>query len=121
MNKQRLQVRLCGGIRLHKLRGPIPVQQQFSAEPVALTFGRLKNLLRCSYYVTALLTLRTHSSQDMRPLLALVLVAWWIALWGLFETYTEHLDRQTRLRLYWSILVIVTVLCLLFPKVNRIF
>ena len=57
----------------------------------------------------------------MRPLLALLLVAWWIAAWGLFETYTEHLDRQTRLRLYWTIFIVISVLGLLFPKVNRLF
>jgi hypothetical protein len=57
----------------------------------------------------------------MRPLLAIVLIAWWIAVWGLFETYTEHMSHEARLRMYWAMLVAVVTLSLLFPKVNRLF
>lgn len=59
--------------------------------------------------------------QNMRALLAIVLIAWWIAIWGLFDTYTEHMSHDARLRMYWSMLVAVFVLCLLFPRVNRLF
>ncbi len=100
---------LFGDTRLQIIRGSILAPPLFAVEAAVWTYGpRLREKLLVS-------------SQDMRPLLALVLVAWWIAAWGLFDTYTEHLSRATRLRLYWTIFIVITALALLFPTLNRLF
>jgi hypothetical protein len=51
------------------------------------------------------------------PFLAAILVVfWWIAIWGLFEAYTENKSRDEKIKLYLIILGIIIVFVCFFPK-----
>lgn len=39
----------------------------------------------------------------------------WIAVWGLADTVTENLSRAERQRLYWGILLAVTLVIVFNP------
>jgi hypothetical protein len=51
---------------------------------------------------------------------AVLAVFWWIAIWGLFDIYTENLPKNKKIKTYLIILGIIIVLVCFFPKlINR--
>jgi hypothetical protein len=46
---------------------------------------------------------------------AILAVFWWIAIWGLFEIFTEHKTRDEKMKIYLVILGILIVLVCFFP------
>jgi hypothetical protein len=53
----------------------------------------------------------------MYVLATFAVVFFWIAIWGLFDTYTEHLTKDEKTKLYLVILGIIIVIVCFFPKV----
>jgi hypothetical protein len=47
---------------------------------------------------------------------AITVIFWWIAIWGLFEVYTEDKTKDEKIKLYLIILGIIIVLICFFPK-----
>jgi hypothetical protein len=47
---------------------------------------------------------------------AILAVFWWIALWGLFDAYTEHFTKEEKIKTYLLILGIIIVIVCFFPK-----
>lgn len=62
-----------------------------------------------------------HPSQasGMELAFALLVVVWWIAIWGLFDIATEGWTREEKLRLYVAMLLFVVAMVTLFPKLTR--
>jgi hypothetical protein len=50
---------------------------------------------------------------------ALLVVVWWIAIWGLFDMATEGWTREEKLRLYAAMLLFVIAMVAIFPKLTR--
>ncbi len=50
---------------------------------------------------------------------ALLVVVWWIAIWGLSDIATEGWTREEKLRLYVAMLLFVIAMVALFPKLIR--
>jgi hypothetical protein len=53
----------------------------------------------------------------MQIAFALVVVFWWIAIWGLSDLLTETWTRDEKLCYYAAMLVIVTAVIIMFPKI----
>lgn len=43
-------------------------------------------------------------------------VFWWIAIWGLFDIYTENKTTDEKIKIYLVLLGILIVLLCFFPK-----
>lgn len=52
----------------------------------------------------------------MRIAFALVVVFWWIAIWGLVDLYTEDWSRTEKAQGYIGILLVITLICVLCPR-----
>ena len=52
---------------------------------------------------------------------AIIVVLWWIAVWGLFDLYTENKTRDEKLKIYLVLLGIITVIVCFFPHLIRRF
>ena len=50
-------------------------------------------------------------------LIALLVVFWWIAVWGLSDLLTENWTREQKFRLYVSILVVIGIVLAVFPEI----
>lgn len=53
----------------------------------------------------------------MKVAMTLVVIFFWIAIWGLFDTYTENTTREDKIRMYLVILGIIVVIVCFFPQV----
>lgn len=53
----------------------------------------------------------------MQIAFALVVVFWWIAIWGLSDLLTETCPREEKLCYYVAMLLIVTIVLLIFPQI----
>jgi hypothetical protein len=51
----------------------------------------------------------------MTILFAIIVVFWWIAIWGIFDIYTEHKTRDEKLKIYAVMLGIILVIVCFFP------
>lgn len=48
----------------------------------------------------------------MKLIIALLIIFWWVAVWGLFDIYTENKTKNEKLCIY--VVIIVTILAILF-------
>lgn len=53
----------------------------------------------------------------MKIAAALIVVIWWIAVWGMFDLATEDWTRTERFRLYLTLILSVFAIILIFPNV----
>jgi uncharacterized membrane protein len=53
----------------------------------------------------------------MKVATTLVVIFFWIAIWGLFDTYTENKSKEDRIQMYLLILGIIVVIVCFFPQV----
>lgn len=53
----------------------------------------------------------------MKVATTLVVIFFWIAIWGLFDTYTENTSKEDKVRMYLVILGIIIVIVCFFPQV----
>lgn len=49
-------------------------------------------------------------------LIALLVIFWWIAVWGIFDIYTENKTKKEKMRLYLIILGIIFIVIWAFPN-----
>ena len=47
---------------------------------------------------------------------ALVIIFWWIAIWGIFDIYTENKTKDEKFKIYMVIIGIIIVIICFFPK-----
>jgi threonine/homoserine/homoserine lactone efflux protein len=52
----------------------------------------------------------------MRLIGALLVVFWWICLWGLADILTENWTREERIIIYTAGVLFVTAVAVLFPQ-----
>ena len=52
----------------------------------------------------------------MKLIIALLIVFWWIALWNLFDIYTEDKTKNEKICIYVTILGIIITVLYFFPK-----
>jgi hypothetical protein len=46
---------------------------------------------------------------------AILAVFWWIAIWGLFDIYTENKTKNQKIKIYLVLLGIIFVIVCFFP------
>ena len=46
---------------------------------------------------------------------AILAIAWWIAIWGLFDIYTEDKTKDEKIKIYLVMLGVVFSIVLFFP------
>jgi predicted membrane channel-forming protein YqfA (hemolysin III family) len=52
---------------------------------------------------------------------AIVAIIWWIAIWGLFDIYTEDKPKDEKIKIYLVMLGLVLCIILFFPHlINRL-
>uniref|UniRef100_A0A6C0DTZ4 Uncharacterized protein n=1 Tax=viral metagenome TaxID=1070528 RepID=A0A6C0DTZ4_9ZZZZ len=57
----------------------------------------------------------------MRIVSALLVITWWIAIWGLFDIYTEDKPKDEKIKIYLVMLGLVLCIILFFPHlINRL-
>ena len=47
---------------------------------------------------------------------ALVIIFWWIAIWGIFDIYTENKTKDEKIKIYMIIIGIIFIIICFFPK-----
>lgn len=47
---------------------------------------------------------------------ALVIIFWWIAIWGIFDIYTENKTKDEKIKIYMVIIGIIFIIICFFPK-----
>lgn len=52
---------------------------------------------------------------------AIIVVLWWIAIWGLFDLYTENKTRDEKIKIYLILLGLITIIICFFPQLIRRF
>jgi hypothetical protein len=57
----------------------------------------------------------------MQLISALVVIFWWIAIWGLFDTYTENKSQEEKIQIYLIMLGLITVIICFFPHILKKF
>lgn len=58
----------------------------------------------------------------MKFIIALLIVFWWIALWNIFDIYTEDKTKNEKLCIYFIMLgIVIAVLCLFPEFVNHLY
>jgi|Laugrespbdmm15sn_2_1035079.scaffolds.fasta_scaffold321628_1 hypothetical protein len=57
----------------------------------------------------------------MQILLAIIVVLWWISLWGLQDILVEQWTRAEKFYLYISILAFVSIIVMIFPEIVKKF
>ncbi len=57
----------------------------------------------------------------MQILFAIIVVFWWIAIWGLKDILVEDWSREQQIYLYVSMMSFVTIFVLLFPDIIKRF
>jgi hypothetical protein len=51
---------------------------------------------------------------------ALLAVFWWIAIWGLFDIYTEDKSKNQKIKIYLIMLgMLIAILCFFPNLINR--
>jgi len=56
----------------------------------------------------------------MQLISAILIIFWWIAVWGLFDIYTENKTKDEKIKIYFIILGIVTAFICFYPQlINR--
>jgi hypothetical protein len=48
---------------------------------------------------------------------AILAVFWWIAIWGLFDIYTENKTKHEKIKLYLLMIGFIIIILCFFPKV----
>jgi hypothetical protein len=48
---------------------------------------------------------------------ALIVVFWWISIWGIFEIYTEDKTKEEKMKIYLIILGLIIIFTCFFPKI----
>ena len=59
----------------------------------------------------------SHLCKEMQIAFALIVIFWWIAIWGLSDLLTEQWTREQKLRLYVAMLVVVAIVVIIFPEI----
>jgi len=52
----------------------------------------------------------------MKLIIALLIIFWWVAVWGLFDIYTENKTKNEKLCIYVVIIVTIIAILLFFPE-----
>jgi len=52
----------------------------------------------------------------MKLIIALLIIFWWVAVWGLFDIYTENKTKNEKLCIYVVIIVTIIVILFFFPE-----
>jgi len=59
--------------------------------------------------------------ETMQLAFAVIVVLWWIAIWGLSDLLTENWSRESKAKLYIALLVFVGLVVWSFPNIVRRF
>ena len=53
----------------------------------------------------------------MRLLYALLVIFWWLSIWGLFDLYIENETRATKTKIYVGMIVIILIILYAKPHI----
>jgi len=57
----------------------------------------------------------------MQILFALLVIFWWIGVWGMFDLLTAEWDNDEKFRLYIGLIILVLSFLVLYPEmINRL-
>ena len=57
----------------------------------------------------------------MKLIIALLIIFWWVAVWGLFDIYTENKTKNEKICIYVVIILTILSILLFFPEfVNQL-
>ena len=57
----------------------------------------------------------------MQFIWAILIIFWWIAIWGLFDMYTENKTKNEKIKIYLIILgIIISIICFNPQLIKRI-
>ena len=57
----------------------------------------------------------------MQIAFALIAIFWWISVWGLFDIATEEWSRESKIKLYIGMLVVISIIVWFFPAIVKRF
>jgi hypothetical protein len=57
----------------------------------------------------------------MQIAFALIAIFWWISVWGLFDIATEEWSRESKIKLYIGMLVVISIIVWFFPIIVKRF
>ena len=52
----------------------------------------------------------------MKLIIALLIIFWWVAVWGLFDIYTENKTKNEKICIYVVIILTILAILLFFPE-----
>jgi len=52
----------------------------------------------------------------MRLIAVILVIFWWIAIWGLFDIYTDKKTENEKIKIYITMILIIIIIILLYPK-----
>ena len=55
----------------------------------------------------------------MQFIWAILIIFWWIAIWGLFDMYTENKTKNEKIKIYLIILGIITSIVCFHPQLIK--
>ena len=53
----------------------------------------------------------------MKLLYALLVIFWWLSIWGLFELYIEHETKAIKTKIYVGIITIILIILYAKPHI----
>ena len=51
----------------------------------------------------------------MKIIAAIMILFWWIAIWGVFDILTEHKSNDEKMKIYTAIIVTIIIIIIIFP------
>jgi hypothetical protein len=51
----------------------------------------------------------------MKVIAVIIVVFWWIAIWGIFDILTEHKSKYEKMEIYTAIIVTIIIIIIIFP------
>jgi hypothetical protein len=53
----------------------------------------------------------------MKLVYALIVIFWWIAIWGLTDELVEDMTKQNRIKVYLGIIAVIAAILYFFPHI----
>lgn len=51
----------------------------------------------------------------MKIIAVIIVIFWWIAIWGIFDVFTDHKSKDEKIKIYISIIIIIIIIMIIFP------
>lgn len=53
----------------------------------------------------------------MKLLYAVIVIFWWIAIWGLTDELVEDMTKENRIKVYLGIIAVIAAILVCFPHI----